>query len=132
MDVTCATCGNTFQARRSSAKYCGKTCQKRSERQSKPAMQAAPDVPVVEFPALPVVEATKRELEAAGRLETALGQQALRLAKRMHSEFDTGSALASISRELRAVMAEALKGAAPVADPLDELAERRRRKAAGD
>jgi hypothetical protein len=78
-----------------------------------------------------LVAAIEAELEAAGRLDTALGRQALRLAQRMHSEFDTGSAIAALSRELRATMAEALKDATPVADPLDELAARRSRKAAG-
>lgn len=72
-----------------------------------------------------------RELEAAGRLETVLGQQAVKLAERMCSQFDTGSATASVSRELRAVMDAALAGAPKAADSLDELANRRKLKASG-
>ncbi len=76
-------------------------------------------------------EALRRELESAGRLETALGQQAIALAVKLSSPFDTGSAMAAVSRELRAVREEALRGAEQVADPLDELRLRRDAKRAG-
>ena len=79
----------------------------------------------------PLVAATRRELQAADRLDSVAGQQALKLAERMYGLFDTGSAIAALSRELRAAMAEALKDAPRAGDSLDELAERRRRKAAG-
>jgi hypothetical protein len=79
----------------------------------------------------PLVAAIRRELEGARRLDTALGRQAMRLAERMHSMMDTGSAVAALSRELRAVMAEALAGVPAKADGLDELAARRERKASG-
>jgi hypothetical protein len=67
------------------------------------------------------------ELQAAGRADTALGQQALALAERVNNPRDTGSAIAALSKELRAVMVEALKGAEVAADPLDELRARRDR-----
>jgi len=51
---------------------------------------------------------TQENLRGGG---TALGQQALLLASRIAaSSFDTGSALASTSRELTAVMDRALDG----------------------
>jgi hypothetical protein len=75
------------------------------------------------------VAAVRAELEAADRLGTALGQQALALAERMSSKFDTGSAVAAVSKELRAVMDAALANAATAADALDELSARRRAKA---
>ncbi len=78
-----------------------------------------------------LLEALRRELAAAGRLDTALGQQALALAVKLSSPFDTGSAMAAVSRELRAVREEALRGAEQVADPLDELRLRRDAKRAG-
>ncbi len=142
MTVTCEACGKTFEARRSTAKFCGATCRKRKERgnaaPARKAAEARPPVRLVASEGLPaqvagqpVVEAVRKELEAADRLDTALGQQAVRLAERLHSEYDTGSAVASVSRELRAVMAEALKDAGAAADPVDELAQRRQRKAAG-
>jgi hypothetical protein len=77
-----------------------------------------------------LVVATKVELEAAGRLDSVLGQQALRLAQQM-SGFETGGGMAALSRELRATMAEATRGAAVAADPLDELKARRDAKRAG-
>jgi uncharacterized protein YoaH (UPF0181 family) len=52
----------------------------------------------------------------------------MRLAELMTGGYDTGSAVAAMSRELRAVMAEALKGAAQAVDPMDELAARRARR----
>jgi hypothetical protein len=79
----------------------------------------------------PLVNAVKADLDAAGRLDTPLGQQAVRLAQRMCSPYDTGSALAAVSKELRSVMAEALKDVDAGGDALDELAERRLKRAAG-
>lgn len=137
VESTCEVCGKAFQAKRN-ARICGPTCRKRASRKTKSALKPVPErrkAPVVPIPSppeeLPLVEATRRELEAAGRLDTALGQAAMRLAGRMHSEFDTGSALAALSKELRAVMAETLKDATPHSDSLDELAARRAKKAAG-
>jgi hypothetical protein len=76
-----------------------------------------------------LVEAIGRELADAGRLESSLGQQALMLAERIGvSRMDTGSSVASMSRELREVMVRALEGAKVAADPLDELKSRRDRR----
>jgi hypothetical protein len=78
-----------------------------------------------------LVTQTRRELEEAGKLESVVGQQALRLAEKMCSGFDTGSATAAVSKEFRAVMALALADVTKKADSLDELAQRRAQKAAG-
>lgn len=78
-----------------------------------------------------LVAAVRAELEAAERDATALGAQALALAARIDTGADTGSAIAALSKELRAVMDSALAGAAKAADKLDELSERRKRKASG-
>lgn len=84
----------------------------------------------------PLVAATKRELETAGKLDSMLGQQALALAARM-SGADSVAGYASLSRELRTVMAAAI-GTAPAAPPaagqgdeVDELRARRDAKRAG-
>jgi len=121
MDAQCASCGGTFEAQRSSAKYCGQTCRKRGSRRGEVATLPPADEPVG------LVAATLAELQAAGRADTALGQQALALAERVNNPRDTGSAIAALSRELRAVMVEALKGVEVAADPLDELRARRDR-----
>jgi hypothetical protein len=74
-----------------------------------------------------VTDATRAELESAGRQDTSLGRSALALAARIDTNLDTGSALASAVRALGETMAAALKGAEP-ASSLDELKARRRAK----
>jgi hypothetical protein len=74
---------------------------------------------------------TRQKLEAVDRVDTVAGQQALTLAARMSSPSETGAAIASLSRQLSVVMAEALAGATVAADPVDELGARRERKYAG-
>ena len=77
-----------------------------------------------------LVRAVTGELVEAGRLETALGQATLAVARRIDENRDTGSAMASLSRELRVTLEQAVAGARVPASPLeqmrDELAERRR------
>lgn len=131
MRKTCAVCPAEFEAKRAVAKYCSERCRKRAQRRPGGVHREVVPIEQAKPADWPIVEVTRRELEAAGRLDSVTGQQAMRLAERMCGQFDTGSAIAAISKELRAVMAEALADAPKVADSLDELAERRRRKAAG-
>ncbi len=112
---TCEACGGGLEGRRPQAKFCDATCRQRGAR--RPATPTDAAIPA----AAGLVEVLRRELEGAGRLDTALGQQALALAVKLASPFDTGSAMAAVSRELRAVREEALRGAEQAADPLDEL-----------
>lgn len=76
------------------------------------------------------MQAVEAELETVDRLGTVLGQAAVGLAQRIEQNRDTGSALAALNRELRATVAEAVKGAgAPrsaISRHRDELAARRR------
>jgi hypothetical protein len=74
------------------------------------------------------VAAITEELEAAGRLGSVLGRQALALARAVDDPSTSGAAVASLSRELRVVMAEAVRGAVVVRDGLDEVAARRAAK----
>jgi len=85
-----------------------------------------------EMRAAGLIEAVERDLAAAGRLNTVLGQQALLLARRIGSPVDTGASVASMSRELREVMARAVDGVPFAADPLDEIAARRAAKLTRD
>jgi hypothetical protein len=80
---------------------------------------------------VPLVAQTRRELDEAGKLDSVVGQQALRLAEKMCSGADTGSATAAVSKEFRAVMALALAHVTTKTDSLDELSQRRVLKAAG-
>lgn len=129
LDLVCVVCTRPFQALRSSAKYCDATCRQRAKRAGGVASVAAlPERPPGD--AEPdLVAATRRELVRAKREDSVLGQQALALALRLSTgAADTGSAVASLSKELRAVMGEAMAGIPAAPDALDELMERRRRK----
>lgn len=130
MQRACDSCGERYEAKRPSSRFCTPRCRKRHQRN--PGPDSGPvAVPAVPFGDSALVTATKAELLAAGKLDTVLGQQAVRLAERMCGLMDTGSAIASLSRELRAVMAEALADAPKAGDAMDELARRRRDRAAG-
>jgi hypothetical protein len=76
------------------------------------------------------VDALTRELDAAGRLDSWLGQSALELARRISSSLESGASAASMTKQLRETMADALKGAATADDALDELRKRRDSKRA--
>jgi hypothetical protein len=135
MRKTCEVCPTEFEAKRASAKYCSEKCKKRAQRRPG-GVSAAKVLPLPGEPASEpamsgggLTGASTAELEAAGRLETAAGQAVLTLARRIDaSGGETGSALASLVREHRAALAEAVRGAAKAADPLDELRARRERK----
>jgi hypothetical protein len=128
MRVSCSVCSKPFEAKMSNAKYCGGTCRQRAARGS-PVPKIVPEIPQ-KTDIHPLVAETQRELSESGNLHTVLGQTALRLAEKLAESFDTGSAMASLSRELRAVMAEVKSGTASQGDSLDEIAQRRAKKAA--
>jgi hypothetical protein len=130
---SCAVCTSQFEAKRAAAKYCGQTCRQRAHRRP----EAASESMVVETqdeaagePATGLVTAaTSTELETAGRLDSALGQAALALARRIdRGDAETGSSLAALVRQHRETLADAVHDAQRDADPLDELRSRRERK----
>lgn len=132
MTRKCELCGKSFEAQR--ARFCSSTCRANKSRgagATRPAPPPAEGSPA----AIGVIAATVWELSSADRLNTSLGQVALRLAVRLEtSTSDTGAGLASLSKELRAVMVQALASAEMVDDPVDEIAKRRdakRKRAAG-
>jgi hypothetical protein len=126
MKRKCEVCGVTYEAKHPRAKYCTTRCRVRNSRgAAKPSTDKNP-----------LVAAITRELEAAGKLDTMLGQTALALGARM-SGTDTGAGVASLARELRSVMVAAV-GSSPSAgssagrdDGVDELRARRDKKRAG-
>jgi hypothetical protein len=128
-------CPTEFEAKRPAAKYCSEKCKKRAQRQPG-GVDAVKVLPLPPEPADdaapasgPVATATLKELERAGRLETAVGQAALALARRIDAAAaETGSSLAALARQHLATLSEAVKDAQRVADPLDELRSRRERK----
>lgn len=76
----------------------------------------------------PLVQVYRKQLEAAGREDTPEGVHAIHLAKLLATPGHSASGAATLSRELRATMAIALKGASPDGDALDDLANRRVKK----
>lgn len=148
MERSCDMCGKAYTPKRVTSQYCSSACRTRATRLRaagvRPALAAVAPAPqgIPVAAAAPaagspagggLVASTRQQLEVAGRLDSILGQQALVLAARLEvtSGVDTGSSLAAVSKELRAVMAEALAGVAVADDPIDELRRRRELKRSG-
>lgn len=118
--VTCAVCSVEFEAKRSTAKYCGPTCRQRARRAPESSsgdveMQIRSDL----------VAVTERELTSVNKLDTVAGQQAMALARRLAFPIgETGSAVAALSRELSRLLASLQTGKAE----LDEVEEARRKR----
>lgn len=132
MKITCATsgCGREVpkpQGRSRPRKYCLE-CRPRWR---KPG--AVVDLAPVEAKpqGVGLVATYQTRLKVADRLATPEGEHVMLLAEMLAAGGHTASGAASLSRELRAAMEEALKGAPTSADALDELATRRERKASG-
>lgn len=119
MQVTCAACRKPFEAKTKRAKFCSATCRQRAKR----ARGAANVLELRPAAASSGVErATRAELEEVDRVDTALGQAALALARRLDvGQADTGSAMASLVKEWRATLAAATEGATTAEDPIDEI-----------
>lgn len=80
----------------------------------------------------PQLVATYRlRLRDADRLSSPEGQLVIVLAERLVAAGNTGASVASLARELRSAYEQAMRGARSEPDALDELAERRRRRAGG-
>jgi len=130
MDVTC-TCGTTFQAKNPRARYCSDRCRKRRQRGG--LVVELPAAPVVEHELGAVAAATQRELEQAGRFDSALGQACMAMARRLDLPgVDTGSALAAVAARLEGLLTSATRGAGKATSPQqlrDELADRRAKHA---
>jgi hypothetical protein len=129
MQRACVVCGKPIEAVRPHRKYCGDTCAKRAQRAGLASRRAMP-APASNVTALPIeaasdlVDAVRKTLEAAGRLQSVEGQLALVLAERMCG-FGTGGGIAALSKELSRAMDSALQSALPPDNPLDELRRRR-------
>lgn len=138
----CDACGSRYQPVRTTSRYCSDRCRKRAQR----AQLSTPRGRAAERPEPPATRSTRHvpgeveaavleELRAADKHGTALGQQALYLARRLDQGLaEGGSAVAALNRELRATTAEALAKAEGAGDALDELAkarEERLRRARG-
>lgn len=72
-----------------------------------------------------VLAATRAELEAAGKLDSALGSAALALAARLDDKDTAASAVAPTAKELRATLEAVTRHAKPAGDPVDEVKAKR-------
>lgn len=147
-DVTCAGCGEDFEAKSSRAKWCSEkcrkrnlrnrecaapdcterstekyhsaTCRKRADRSEKAAAaeQVVPVDPDTGDAEHGLVRAVRMELEQADALYTVAGQLALQLARRIANPEEAG--LSALSKELRSLLAEAKGAASAAANPEPE------------
>lgn len=122
--VSCLRCGARFERRVHNQRFCSAACR------SAAASARARGASAVDEGQGSVYAATEVELDRAGVTGSALGQMALRLARRLDAGGESGSQAAAVNRELRATLEQATKGAAGAADPVDELSKRRGRRVA--
>lgn len=134
MDRSCAGCGLSLASSRADAVYCGDTCKKRAQRAQRAAkrLDIAPErgVTLDSGVEAPLVVSVRSALAEADREASVAGQVALELAVRVANRKELGSSVASLAKQLRETMAEALAGVAQAADPLDEIRARRDAKRA--
>lgn len=111
-NVICEECGEPFVARSSRAKFCpGGKCRKAANRRPSKKGKAASTV----TPPLPggLISQVASDLEKAKAMDTIPGRAALALAYRIESPMETGSAAASMTKELSRLVAEARAEVAP-------------------
>lgn len=129
MKLSCQApgCSKDFEARRSNARFCSSTCRSRANR-ARPASGSVTHLPTMFRSALEL--RVHLQLEDADRLDTIAGQQAMMLAAQLSNPTITASGVASVSKELSRVVAEALAGTTTETDFVDELRSIRDRKRA--
>lgn len=125
MQRLCAVCSTPFEAQRPQAKYCSATCRVRNSRGGGIANQPPPEPPSDGQPTEGLTDAVRKALESAERVNTIAGQHALELARRIVSAPGMNTGVAALSKQLQAVLAEALQNSSNVVDPVDELRARR-------
>jgi hypothetical protein len=133
MERDCDRCGDSYEAKRSTSKFCSPRCRKQSSRHPEPAAGQPDPVRVLldSFESASVFSATQVELREAGSLGSALGQAALRLALLIDMQGPlSGSAAASLTKEWRVTLEAAVKAKAAPVSLIDELRKRREQRSA--
>lgn len=127
--ISCAECEKKFEAKSTRAKYCSPACRKAANRRpsKKGAAEEAgkQEPPQVTIPTPGgLVAAVAADLQKLQALDTVAGRAALALAYRIESPQETGSAAASMSKELTRLMEIAKSEVAPMRkDTVDALEE---------
>ena len=134
MERSCDSCGGAYMPNRPHQRFCSAKCRVRASRGAVVPTVAPTSLPRPSSGEAPLLAAVRAELVEAERLESAMGWAAMGLAERLVSGVDTGSAVASLTRELRSTLEAAMVGAKVASSQAeqmrDELAERRRRRSA--
>lgn len=137
MKRSCDACGRAYEAKTKRSKYCSdRECVRNRERGWKRGQRSGGKVvdlspPPEPEPVLSAVAVTRDALEVVGRLHTPAGVNALLLAAKLDAGGDTGSAMAALSKQHLAALAEATKGVKAAADPVDELRAKREARLRG-
>lgn len=141
MKKKCEVCGEQFEAKRSTAKYCSNEHRVQAQRGARSGkstvvafgLSAVPPREARPRELGPLEASARTELESFGRAETLAGGVVLALARRIDEAgpTDTGSGFAALAKELRAAMAAALAGAEQEADPIDQVRKQREQKQRG-
>lgn len=127
MTKACAQCGAPLPVQTGRGRRRTKCANCSPSRVSKPKTTPPP----MASPSKGLLDATRAELETAGRASSSAGQAALLLAERIEFGENTGSAVAQMVRQLHDTMTRALADAEIASDPVDELRARRERRRAG-
>jgi len=109
----CGRCGKQFEAKRSTAKYCGSTCRSqasliRGEGGEVVPLNIVPAATPPDASETGLIAVTRDALTMAKVIDTVPGQSALILAARITAGQDTGSAMSSMVKQLAASVSEAL------------------------
>lgn len=122
--VTCEHCEEDFEARSPRARFCSSSCRGKANRRpakrgaaaDRPTERKAPDRGGL-------VSQVAADLAKAEVLDTIPGRAALALAYRIESPMETGSAAASMTRELSRLVEEAKALVPRQQDSIDELGD---------
>ena len=127
MNRICKACDTDISHLRSTAKTCSSTCRVRL------ASQRGNSEPADTEETLQLVEHTQATLVKSGLLLTPEGQLLMHLANKLarSSSKETGSSMASLSKEYSRVLADIKSRDIAGADPIDVLLERRRLRSVG-
>ena len=129
-DRRCEQCAKAFQTSSRRARFCGSTCRGRAHRGVPPTLSAVPDSPAEALKQAGASQGyeklagqVRRSLEAANALDTVAGMTAIRVAQQIDEGGDAGTAIATLSKELTRLTAEAKLEAAPLnRDKADDIA----------
>ena len=122
----CDECGTTYLAKSKTSRYCETACRVRANRRpSKQGAATAADAPapVSPYERGGLLGQVVADLTKANVLETIPGKAALALAYRIESPMETGSAAASMTRELSRLVEEAKALAPKRQDAIDALGD---------